>query len=46
MTEYLEGALSAAEADAVEAHLDWCGNCGCFVTQLQITVAALRDLAL
>ncbi|MGQ0574332.1 MAG: anti-sigma factor family protein [Pseudonocardia sp.] len=40
VTDYLEGALPPDEVAAVEAHLDECGGCREYLTQMRATVSA------
>jgi anti-sigma factor RsiW len=44
VTEYLEGALPAAQAARFEAHLESCPDCRIHVAQLAATVNALGAL--
>jgi anti-sigma factor RsiW len=44
-TEYLEGALSAAQARCLEDHVVECADCARFVGQLELTIGALRELS-
>ena len=44
MTEYLEGALGAAERRRYEAHLLGCVACTAYLTEMRATVAALGQL--
>jgi anti-sigma factor RsiW len=44
LTEYLEGALPAAEAARVEAHLARCADCGAHLHQTLETVRTLGRL--
>jgi anti-sigma factor RsiW len=41
VTDYLEGALDAVSAAAVEAHLALCPGCATYVEQMRRTIAAL-----
>ncbi len=44
MTEYLEGALDAAERRRYEAHLLDCVACTAYLSQMRATIAALGRL--
>ena len=44
VTEYLEGALSADERARFEAHLQGCGGCRAYLTQMRQTVRAMGQL--
>ena len=44
VTDYLDGALSAADHADVENHLRGCGECLRYLGQIQATVRALVDL--
>jgi anti-sigma factor RsiW len=41
ITEYLEGALPAADADHVRAHLDVCPPCAGYLEQMRATIDRL-----
>lgn len=41
ITDYLEGALSASEVAAVEAHLAECDGCERYLDQMRATLRAL-----
>jgi anti-sigma factor RsiW len=43
VTEFLEGALDAAEEERVVAHLSGCDGCQGYVEQFRRTVAVLGD---
>ena len=45
VTEYLEGALSEERLAALHAHIDECGGCTAYLSQMQQTIAGLRGLA-
>jgi anti-sigma factor RsiW len=44
MTEYLEGALPAAEARRLERHLETCPGCAEYLEQMQAIAGSLGDL--
>ena len=44
LSEYLDGELSQAEADALEAHLAECAECGNTLQELRAVVARARQL--
>ncbi|MDN5797249.1 MAG: zf-HC2 domain-containing protein [Intrasporangium sp.] len=44
VTDYLEGALDAASAAEVQAHLALCEGCETYVQQMRDTAAALGGL--
>ena len=44
VTEYLEEALSAAERELFEGHLDECGNCREYLTQMRTTIELTGEL--
>jgi anti-sigma factor RsiW len=44
VTDYLDGALSAADHADVENHLRGCGNCLRYLGQIQATLRALAAL--
>jgi anti-sigma factor RsiW len=44
MTEYLEGALSAADARRLEHHLETCPGCTEYLEQLRTVAGSLRGL--
>jgi anti-sigma factor RsiW len=44
ITEYLEGALPASEAAAIEAHLSICEGCRRYLDQMRATLAALGSV--
>ena len=44
ITEYLEGALSAAEARRLERHLETCPGCGEYLAQMRAVAGSLRGL--
>jgi len=46
VTDYLEGALPAARADEVEAHLRECVDCLRYLGQIQLTARLMRRLSL
>ncbi len=39
VTEYLEGALSAADTERFEQHLTECNGCGAYLDQIRTTIA-------
>ena len=39
VTEYLEGALSAADRERFEEHLTECNGCGAYLDQIRTTIA-------
>ena len=41
MTDYLEGALDAADRKRLEAHLAACPHCSEYLAQLQVTIDVL-----
>jgi anti-sigma factor RsiW len=41
LSSYLDGALSPADTQRLEAHLDDCPNCSEYVEQLRATIAAV-----
>jgi anti-sigma factor RsiW len=41
VTEYLEGALPAAEAARFEEHLELCDGCDRYVDQIRTTIASV-----
>ena len=45
VTEYLEGALPAAEAQRLEQHLEGCPGCGEYVEQMRARAGSLGGLA-
>ena len=45
VTDYLEGALSAAEEEVVERHLVSCDGCRRYLDQMRITIATLGRLS-
>lgn len=44
LSDYLEGALPAAERARVEAHLETCPECVAYLAQLRTTIGALGRL--
>jgi anti-sigma factor RsiW len=44
VTDYLEGALPAAEARRLERHLDTCPGCTEYLQQLRAIAGSLRGL--
>jgi anti-sigma factor RsiW len=44
MTDYLEGALSAADAGRLERHLETCPGCTEYLEQLRTVAGSLRGL--
>jgi predicted anti-sigma-YlaC factor YlaD len=44
VTDYLEGALSRADTEIVERHLDSCEGCRRYLEQMRITIATLGRL--
>jgi anti-sigma factor RsiW len=44
VTEYLEGALPAAEVERFEEHLVYCGPCTAYLQQMRATVQAAGAL--
>jgi anti-sigma factor RsiW len=44
VTEYLEGALPAAEAQRLERHLGMCPGCAEYLEQLRAVAGSLRGL--
>jgi len=44
ITDYMEGVLSAATADAVARHLDTCGECDSYLDQMRWTIDLLGQL--
>ena len=44
LTDYLEGAMPAAQAALLEAHLDECEGCENYVSQMRHTLRALERL--
>jgi anti-sigma factor RsiW len=45
ITDYLDGALGAAEQSRFEAHLSGCAGCRAYLAQMRTTVAATGRLA-
>jgi anti-sigma factor RsiW len=45
VTDYLEGALAAAEARRLERHLETCPGCTAYVEQMRAVAGSLRGLA-
>lgn len=43
VTEFLEGAMDAAEEERFVAHLADCDGCGAYLDQLRQTIGALHD---
>ncbi|GAA4685862.1 hypothetical protein GCM10023215_21480 [Pseudonocardia yuanmonensis] len=41
LTDYLEGALPAADAAVVDAHLALCPGCAAYLAQMRATIGAL-----
>lgn len=39
VTDYLEGALSAADTERFEQHLTECAGCGAYLDQIRTTIA-------
>jgi anti-sigma factor RsiW len=46
VTEYLDGALAAADVQRFEQHLAGCGDCTRYVEQLQATIAMTGTLTI
>ena len=46
LSEYLDGSLSAAEAERMQQHLDGCERCQAFYRTLGTVVGATRELPL
>jgi anti-sigma factor RsiW len=46
VTDYLEGALDPAVAQAVKAHLDGCPGCVSYLEQMRRTIAVLGTVPL
>jgi anti-sigma factor RsiW len=44
VTDYFEGALTAAEREAVDAHLDLCPGCVTYLEQMRATIRVTRNL--
>jgi anti-sigma factor RsiW len=44
VSDYLEGRLSAAEAERFDAHLRVCPPCGVYLEQMRITLTALGHI--
>ena len=44
LSDYLEGALPAADRARVEAHLETCPECVAYLAQLRTTIGALGRL--
>ena len=44
LTDYLEGALPADEAAAVDAHLETCAACRTYLAQMRATIQALGSV--
>lgn len=44
LTDYLEGAMSRADAARLEAHLGECEGCVNYVSQMRQTIHAVREL--
>jgi hypothetical protein len=44
LSEYLDGSLSAGEAERVQEHLDRCDRCQAFVKTLSTVVTATHEL--
>jgi anti-sigma factor RsiW len=44
LNDYLDGALEAAEAESLEAHLGQCPSCRAFAGSLHYTIELLRQL--
>jgi anti-sigma factor RsiW len=44
LSEYLDGSLSAAEAERIQQHLDGCARCQAFYRTLGTVVGATREL--
>lgn len=44
LTEYLEGALPAAEVAAIEAHLEICPPCRVYLAPMRATIDALGSV--
>lgn len=44
LTDYLEGALDAADCARLEAHLAECDDCDQYLTQMRTVLAAARRL--
>lgn len=44
MTDHLEGALSAADAARMRAHLQGCEACALFLDQLRSTIVLVKDV--
>jgi predicted anti-sigma-YlaC factor YlaD len=45
VSDYLEGALPAAESEAVELHLNLCDGCTDYLQQLRLAIALTGELA-
>ena len=45
MTDYMEGALSAAERDRFETHIAGCDGCRAYLAQMRATAAVVGKLA-
>jgi anti-sigma factor RsiW len=45
VTDYLEGALSVADARRFERHVDCCGGCAAYLAQLRETIRLTGALA-
>lgn len=43
MTDHLEGALSAADAERIRAHLAGCEPCGVYLDQLRATIRIVHE---
>jgi hypothetical protein len=44
VNDYVEGALSAEEREAVELHLNLCDGCTGYLEQLQVSIALTGEL--
>jgi anti-sigma factor RsiW len=44
VTDYLEGALSAADRDRFEAHLAHCDHCTAYIEQLRLTIRVTGEI--
>jgi predicted anti-sigma-YlaC factor YlaD len=44
IADYLEGALSAVQADDFRRHLAICVSCRAYLATYQVTIRAVRDL--
>ena len=44
MTDYLEGALTAADRERFEQHIVGCDGCRAYLQQLRLTLRAMRSV--